>query len=136
MNSEEVFDWIKNNAELSFSRSGGPGGQYVNTSDTKVTLRLPIAEIPLPAEQKDRLLKRLDSRLNSSGELVLQSSETRSQAQNRTLAVERAHSLILAAMKREKRRKTTRPSRASRERRLARKKARAEKKRLRKPPPL
>ena len=93
-----------------------------------------VQNIPLPEEQRARVLKKLKRRLNSSGELILQSSETRSQGQNRILAVERAHSLILSALAPVKKRKATRPSRASREERLARKKARAEKKRLRKPP--
>ncbi len=67
MNNPELREWIEQNAQLSFSRSGGPGGQYVNTADTKVTLHLPLTSIPLPDRQKRRVLERLEGRTNSSG---------------------------------------------------------------------
>ena len=136
MNNLELWEWIEQNAQLSFSRSGGPGGQYVNTADTKVTLHLPLNAIPLPDMQKQRLLERMEGRINSSGELVMHSSETRSQGRNRELVLERTYRMILAALVPVKKRRPTRPTRASQERRLKRKKTRSEKKQLRKDPPV
>lgn len=136
MTNLELWEWIEQNAQFSFSRSGGPGGQYVNTSDTKVTLHLPLTLIPLPDSQKQRVIERLEGRINSSGELVMHSSETRSQGRNRELVLERAYRMILAALVPAKKRRPTRPTRASRERRLKQKKTRSEKKRLRKDPPV
>ncbi|MGC9313658.1 MAG: alternative ribosome rescue aminoacyl-tRNA hydrolase ArfB, partial [Sediminispirochaetaceae bacterium] len=92
--------------------------------------------IPLPDRQKQRILERLEGRINSSGELVMNSSETRSQARNRELVLERAHRMILEALVPAKKRRPTRPTRASRERRLKQKKTRSEKKKLRKDPPV
>jgi len=134
MNSADIREWIENNARLSFARSGGPGGQYVNTSDTKVVLHIAISSIPLPEKQRERVLRVLENRINLAGELVVQSSETRSQVHNRELAFERVHRLILSALVPVKKRRPTRPSRASQEKRIRRKKSQGEKKRMRRPP--
>ena len=134
MNRGEIRDWILQLAELSFSRSGGPGGQHVNTSDTKVTLRLRISRLPLGEQQKRHVAQRLAGRINTQGELIIHASETRSQNKNREAAVERTVELIYASMQRPKKRRPTKPSKSSKERRLKEKRSRGEKKQQRKPP--
>lgn len=134
MEKQEIENWIRQNETLGFARSGGPGGQYVNTSDTKVIIRLPVGSLPVSDQYKVQMLSRLENRLNAAGELVIHSSSSRSQARNRTDAEERALQLILSALKRRRKRRPTKPSRASRERRLASKKAHSRKKEHRKSP--
>lgn len=134
MESEVLQQWIHTKGRFDFSRSGGPGGQHVNKTATKVTLHLPIEPLPLPEGQKERVLHKLSNRLNSENELVVQSSETRSQAHNREIAEQRAFSLIKSALSHPKRRTRTRPPRAANERRLQHKKERSRTKDYRKDP--
>lgn len=136
MKHAELKEWIRDKASVSFSRSGGPGGQYVNTADTKVQLRLNLRELPLDEEERERVLRLLAGRINAEGELIVASSETRSQAKNREQAEKRAFMLITGALKKPKKRRPTKPSKAARERRLQAKKARSEKKQQRKDPRL
>ncbi len=136
MDSDVIEDWIRSNGQFEFSRSGGPGGQHVNKTATKATLRLPLDDLPLPEGQKERVLHKLANRLNTENELVVHSSETRSQSHNRELAEERAFTLIKAALSRPKPRKRTRPPKAANERRLEHKKQRGQKKQNRKDPSL
>lgn len=127
-----VEQWVRKNIVMQFSRSGGPGGQNVNKVNTKVTVRVPVSYMEfLTPEELSMLKKKLARRLNSEGGLVIQVQDTRSQAQNRSLAVERALDVILGALKREKRRKKTGVPRAAKERRLARKRLQSRKKKLR-----
>ncbi|MDP9021201.1 MAG: aminoacyl-tRNA hydrolase [Actinomycetota bacterium] len=121
--------------ELRFARSGGPGGQHVNTSATKVELRFDLEETgALTDEQKQRVRERLGSRLTNDGVLVLHASEHRSQTRNRQAAVGRLRNLLRDALEVRTPRKPTRPSRSARERRLQHKRERSEIKRLRRPP--
>jgi ribosome-associated protein len=135
MRREELSALIEREASFEFSRSGGPGGQNVDTSSTKVTLRLPVASLPLGQDEAARLRHRLANMINSSDELLVRSSETRSQQENRRRAVQRAADLIAAALQRKKKRRPTRPPRRAKERRLAKKKRRGELKRSRSEPP-
>jgi ribosome-associated protein len=122
--------------ELSFraTRSGGPGGQHVNTSATRVEVRWNVTESPsLSDEQRRRLLERLGSRIDARGYLRVVAAERRSQLRNRQAAVERLSSLVSDALKQPKKRRKTRPPRAVTERRLDEKRQRGNVKRDRRP---
>ncbi|GAA3727119.1 ribosome-associated protein [Spinactinospora alkalitolerans] len=115
-----------------FSRSGGPGGQHVNTSDTRVSLSLDLsATAMLSPEQRDRALRRLQRRL-ADGVLTVTVQAYRSQARNRELARQRLTALISEAIAPgPPRRRATRPSRGAKERRLDAKRRRSDLKRSR-----
>ncbi|HEY2669731.1 MAG TPA: alternative ribosome rescue aminoacyl-tRNA hydrolase ArfB [Rugosimonospora sp.] len=121
-------------AELNwrFSRSSGPGGQSVNTADSRVELRFDLAGTgAVPEHLKARALRRLESRL-VDGEIVVTASEHRSQLQNRRAAEARLVALLAEAVAAPaKPRRATRPSRSSVEARIAAKKRRGQTKRLR-----
>ena len=117
------------------SRSGGPGGQHVNTSSTRIELWWDISGSPsLSAEQRAQLLQRLGARLDTSGRLRLVSSGSRSQLRNRQDVTERLAALVAAALAPRKRRKPTRPSRAAKAARLDAKRRQASKKQRRRAP--
>ncbi|HEX3233275.1 MAG TPA: alternative ribosome rescue aminoacyl-tRNA hydrolase ArfB [Gemmatimonadales bacterium] len=121
--------------EYRASRSGGPGGQHVNTSSTRVEVWWDVAGSPaLSEEQRARLLGRLSSRLDSSGRLRLVSSGSRSQLRNREEVTERLRDLVAAALRVPKPRKRTRPTRAAKAARLEAKRKRSAIKRERRPP--
>lgn len=123
-------------SELTFraSRAGGPGGQHVNTSSTRVELVWDVAGSPsLDERQRQRLLKKLASRLTGEGVLQLADASTRSQHRNREAVTERFREIVAEALIVPKPRKKTRPPKAAKERRLRAKKHRSEVKRLRGP---
>lgn len=122
--------------EWRFSRSSGPGGQGVNTSDSRVELRFDLARTQaLPAALRERALGRLADRL-VDGVVVVTASEQRSQWQNRTAAQRRLIDLLAAAIAPPPRpRVATAPSASARRRRLEDKRRRGETKRLRRPGP-
>ena len=114
--------------ELKFtaSRSSGPGGQHVNKASTRVMLRFDVVNSPsLTQEQKARILDHLATRISKEGILRVVSQQTRSQATNKELAVERFIDLLQQALKIEPPRKRTALSTAARQRRLDEKKRRS-----------
>jgi ribosome-associated protein len=101
------------------SRSSGPGGQHVNTSSTRVTLRWNLRDSRgIKAEVRDRLLARLGPRLSKNGILIVHADRHRSRERNRETARERLRSLVEIALYQEPPRRATRPTRASKVRRL------------------
>jgi ribosome-associated protein len=121
--------------EVSFARSGGPGGQHANTSSTKVELRFDVAGSPsLSDAQKARITEELGSRLTKDGVLVLHASEHKSQTRNREAVEGRLANLLGEALRPRRQRRKTRPSRAAKRRRLENKRKQAQKKALRQTP--
>ena len=119
--------------QLDFIRASGPGGQKVNKTSVAVQLRFDVVNSPsLPEEVRGRLVKLGGSRINEDGILVIDARRHRTQSQNREDATERLVEMIREAAKKPKRRKRTKPSKVSKERRLADKRQQSEKKRLRK----
>jgi ribosome-associated protein len=118
-----------------FSRSGGPGGQSVNTTDSRVELLLDVVTSEaLDERQRARVAERLGERL-TSGVLVVTASEHRSQLRNRDAAAARLAALLRDALAPPRRpRRPTRPTRGSQQRRLDAKSRRSQTKRLRRPP--
>jgi ribosome-associated protein len=121
-------------SELQFkaTRSGGAGGQHVNTSSTRIELLWDLnASRAVSEEQRERLRKRLAPRLDSEGMVRVVASDRRSQNQNREAAEERLAALIKHALHVPKKRRPTKPTRAAKERRINEKKKLSEKKRNR-----
>jgi ribosome-associated protein len=121
-------------AELEFraSRASGPGGQGVNTTDSRVELRFDLAGSPsLDPEAKQRALRRLGPRVDTGGVLRVVAQAQRSQLANRRAAVERFAELLSAALATPRPRRPTRPSRAAAVRRVESKRRHAATKRLR-----
>lgn len=118
-----------------FSRSSGPGGQGVNTADSRVELVWDVAgSVVLSAAQRARLLDRLGGRL-VNGVLTIAASEHRAQLRNREAARERLAALVTEALRPPApARRATKPSRGSKERRLQEKQRRTDVKQLRRPP--
>jgi ribosome-associated protein len=114
------------------TRSGGPGGQHVNTSSSRVEVRWnPLESNALTPDEKERIAQRLTSRLDSEGWIRVAASDTRSQRQNRLLAEQRLASLVARALHVQKKRVRTSPTRSSKEDRLRVKKLRGRRKRER-----
>ena len=116
--------------ELRFSRSSGPGGQHANTAETRVEAILDVeASSALTETQKRRVVAKAGSTLRAVAQ------DERSQLRNRELAVERLADQLREALKVPRRRVATKPTKASREKRLESKKRRSTTKRLRRRPP-
>ena len=122
-----VADHLIPESELSwtFSPSGGPGGQHANRSHTRAEVRFDLGASPsVPETLKEHMLRRLGRRA-VDGVVIVTADETRSQTQNRRIALERLAAILNEAAHRPRRRRPTRPTAASRERRLEDKKRRS-----------
>lgn len=116
----------ENEIEFAVSRSPGPGGQHVNTTDTRVTLRFDVVNSKTLSEaQKARILARLSTRINAAGVLRVTCHSERSQKANKDLAVERFAVLLAEALKQRRVRRPTSVPRNEKRRRLEGKRLRA-----------
>lgn len=117
---------------FTYVRSSGPGGQNVNKVNSKAVLRWAVTESPsLPEDVRSRLLTRIASQLTNEGELILSSDRYRDQPRNREDCLEKVRTLLRAVATPPKKRRPTKPSRASKERRLKSKQTQSQKKQQR-----
>ena len=125
---DDLAPWI----EERFDRGGGPGGQHVNKVSTLVTVLFDFAACPLLTDlERERIARRLHSRLSADGRLRLVIAEERSQLANREAGAARLIALLTEALHVPRSRRPTRPSAGSRRRRLADKRRRSESKQRR-----
>ena len=112
-----VIPWHE--LEITTSRSGGSGGQHVNKTDTRITVRWNVKNTSaLDPEQKERVLQNLQTRLTSDGDLIIHNSESRSQQQNKESALARLAQAVRQALYVPKKRMATRVSKAVKESRF------------------
>lgn len=113
--------------EITTSRSGGPGGQHVNKTESRITIRWNVKETSaLPESLKERVLKNLGSRLTANGDLIIHSSESRSQLQNKNNALEYLAAIVRKALLVPKKRVKTKIPKKEKEKRLQEKRLRGD----------
>jgi ribosome-associated protein len=121
---------LQNEIKYQTSRSSGPGGQHVNKTESKVELYWNLEESQALSDYQRNILRgKLGKKLTSEGVLIMYSQQTRSQIRNKELVTERFQVLIERLLTPPKKRRATKPTRASVERRIKAKKQRSEKKR-------
>jgi len=131
------FEALSKEANFKAVRSSGAGGQHVNKISSKVILSFNIDNSSILTEvEKELLIKKLQNRITTQNDLILECSETRSQHQNKELVLKRFKEVILSALKKHKKRKKTKPTKASKFKRLRAKKLHSEKKADRRKPNL
>lgn len=117
---------------ITFSRSGGKGGQYLNKTSTKATLKWDVYNSQvLTPEQKYKILHELDNKITEKGDLVLWAQSERSQVQNKKQVVDKLNTLVNQILQPRKKRIPTKPTKAAKEKRISQKKKISEKKKLR-----
>lgn len=120
---------------IDYARASGPGGQNVNKRDTKAVVRWNVGASPSFSDaEKARIRTYAANRLNAEDELVLSADDERSQTRNREAAIARLQEIVASALLPKKKRRPTKPTRASKERRLEEKRRTARKKTERKMP--
>ena len=133
--SQSKKEELLSEVTFSASRGGGSGGQNVNKVSTKVELRFDVNDSEtLPETQKQRILSKLKNRITTDGELVLTSSVERTQWRNKEKVTQKFFELVEQALTPPKKRIKTKPTKASKAKRLENKKKQGQKKELRKPP--
>ena len=127
------YTMLQSEVAFSTARSGGPGGQNVNKVNSKVILKFSVNDSKLLSdEEKTRILGKLKSYITGEGVLMLQSQEDRSQLTNKQLVIEKLNDLLTKAFTDKKKRKATKPSKGSVQKRISEKKQHSEKKEWRK----
>lgn len=129
-----IREAVERHARVTFSRSGGPGGQNVNAVSTRVEVRMPIGRIPVGSRGRDLIRARLSTRVTSADELRVSARRERHQARNRALAVDRMVELIVEALAEDPRRVPTRPGASARARQRRERERLAGKKKARRRP--
>ena len=118
--------------ELNQIRASGPGGQHVNKVATAIHLRFNIPASSLPEFCKKRILELNDRRISNDGDIIIKAQQFRSLDQNKDDALQRLRLMIVTALKKDKKRVPSRPTRASRQKRLENKQQRSRQKSTRK----
>lgn len=135
MTPEITSDHLISELVFTTSRSGGPGGQNVNKVNSKVTLLFDVQNSRILTEEQKRLISgKLASRITRDGLLMIPVQETRSQAENKVIAIRKFDFLLAKAFAKRKSRKATKPSKAAKQQRLKKKKVVSEKKKWRRRP--